>query len=211
MWWICVPLMIQFVFVFPVIYFIVKRYEAKGVLLCGLINAMYEILQSAYGMNEECYRLLLFRYILVISFGCYLALEKEIRIKNKYYVMSFVIGAIFILSCCYLNYNAKIIIYWTRTSFVACLYVLPIVAFFIEKEMKCWLLELLGRAAYNIFLVQMVYYFTYADLIYAIVDNRIMQLAINFFICCIGGIAFYIIERPVQRWIVAKTEIFLKK
>lgn len=52
------PIMMQFIFMFPVIYFIIRKYQMKGVCICGCINAFYEILQGAYEMNEDCYRLL---------------------------------------------------------------------------------------------------------------------------------------------------------
>ena len=194
-----VPLMIQFLFVFPVIYFVIKKYQFKGLLLCGLVNGVYEILQSAYGMNEQCYRLLLFRYILVISFGCYLALGIESSIKASKAVISFLVGFIFILLCCYLNYTPKIIVYWTRTSFVACLYILPIAALLLKLNMRCKLLECLGRTSYDIYLIQMVYYFIGADHIYGMVKSRELQLVFSLVICCMGGILFNYIERPITR------------
>ncbi len=68
------PCMIQFIFYFPVIFAIVQRYHFNGVFFCGGINLIYEILKFAYGMNEGCYRLLIFRYTLCIAYGSYLAM-----------------------------------------------------------------------------------------------------------------------------------------
>lgn len=48
------PILIQLIFLLPIIYFIVRKFGFKGVVLCGLINGAYEVLQYAYGMNEEC-------------------------------------------------------------------------------------------------------------------------------------------------------------
>lgn len=87
------PVMIQFIFWFPVIYFIVKKYDRGGVLVCFGINAAYELLQRAYGMNEECYRLLLFRYTFLIGFGCYLAIGKQ-SIRKVYLLLGMVVGAV---------------------------------------------------------------------------------------------------------------------
>ena len=197
-----VPLMIQFVFVFPVIYFIVKKYEFKGLILCGLVNGGYEILQSAYGMNEQCYRLLLFRYILVISFGCYLAIQREIKIKTIKAIISFLVGFIFILLCCYLDYNPKIIIYWAQTSFVACLYILPLAVVLLKMSMRCRFLECLGRTSYNIYLVQMVYYFIGAEHLYGMVESRKLQLLFSLVLCCVGGILFNYIETPITKRLI---------
>lgn len=56
------PIMFQFVFVFPIIFFIIRKHDYRGVIICLIVNGVYELLKWAYGMNEECYRLLLFRY-----------------------------------------------------------------------------------------------------------------------------------------------------
>ena len=70
------PVMMQFVFVAPLIFCVIKKYEEKGVVLSFVANLFYEVLQRAYGMNEQCYRLLLFRYTFLIAFGCYLHLTE---------------------------------------------------------------------------------------------------------------------------------------
>ncbi len=71
------PILLQFVFLFPLIYFIIKRLDFKGLILCAAINFSYEILKNAYHVEEDCYRLIVFRYIFVIAFGCYLAIGKK--------------------------------------------------------------------------------------------------------------------------------------
>ena len=73
------PLMIQFVFVFPIIYFVIKENSRRGLVICLVVNILYEILKWAYEMNIECYRLLLFRYIFIIAFGCYLIFINSIE------------------------------------------------------------------------------------------------------------------------------------
>lgn len=45
------PIMIQFIFYFPIIYFIIRKYDYKGVFICALINVIYEVLKSVYGMK----------------------------------------------------------------------------------------------------------------------------------------------------------------
>ena len=90
------PIMIQFVFLFPIIFFILKKYKFKGVVICGIVNAVYELLKRAYGMNEGYYRLLLFRYILLIAIGCYLTSD-DFRINIKAAFLSCLIGISFII------------------------------------------------------------------------------------------------------------------
>lgn len=99
------PIMIQFIFLFPIIYFIVRRYLFKGLLICLGMNAVYELLHWAYGMPEECYRLVAFRYIFVIAFGVFLnykdyCTDKEKEIYKKFLLVFFIVGALFIYLTC---------------------------------------------------------------------------------------------------------------
>lgn len=115
------PVMIQSLIMFPIIYFLIKEYDLKGLRICGYLNFLYKVLQRVSEMPEGCYRLLFFRYILVVAFGCWLAIG-----KYKYKLVMFIVGIIFIFLNCYEGYQPKIIVYWTRTSFMACFYIIPI-------------------------------------------------------------------------------------
>lgn len=84
------PIMIQFIFVFPVIFKFVKKYNHCGLLACGLINVLYEIMKIVYFVDEKCYRLLIFRYIFIIAYGCYLRIQEP---KHKW---NWELGACFI-------------------------------------------------------------------------------------------------------------------
>ena len=90
-----VPVMVQFVFLFPLIEKIVYRYRFAGVVFFGGCNLLYEILQRLYGMGESCYRLLIFRYLLLIAYGCWLAVDRQI----KYGFLSCAVAWVFLLSC----------------------------------------------------------------------------------------------------------------
>lgn len=196
------PIMIQFIFVFPIIYFIIKKYDFKGVIICGIVNFAYELLKSAYAMNEDCYRLLVFRYILIIAFGCYLAIG-QYRISSKLCVISTLIGIAYMCAWLYLDYSPVIITYWQGTSFIACLYILPISILLLKIPFRCKLLEALGKASYNIFLVQKIYY-TGIDFLYNIIENKMIQLFINIAVCTAAGLLFYFIETPITKFILNK-------
>ena len=196
------PVMLQFIFIFPVIYFLIKKKDLQGLIICGGINITYEILQRVYGMNEVCYRMLMFRYVFVIAFGCYLAVGKEV-IKFQYYIISLFLGLVFILVNSYLGYTPKIIIYWTSTSIIASLWIMPIISYMIVRlgKIHCKPLEILGKASYNIFLVQMVYYLVLNN-ISNLFSNQWLLLFTSIVVCTIGGIIFYYIETPVTRKIM---------
>ena len=188
---------------FPLIYKIVHDYRERGLTICLVMNLIYELLKKAYLMNEECYRLLLFRYIFLIAYGCYLAMSED-RIKRKHYIIGVIVGLVYMIVVRYIGITPYIMDYWTGTSCLVCLWILPIVSAMIRNDkIKCAPLELLGRASYNIFLIQMLYY-SKADIVYSRLDNRICQVLISLFICSFIGIIFYYIETPITKYIIKK-------
>lgn len=195
------PIMIQFVFLFPAIYFLIKRYDFAGLAACGLLNALFEWMQRLYGFSDVSYRLLIFRYMLLIAFGCYICVSRSLPRRWVSWGSLF-LGIAYIWLCCYRDYEPKVIIYWTRTSFVAALYIMPVIGVILVskccRRMKCRLLEVLGKASYHIFLTQMVYYNYLAADIYSLEQfPRIILLLITIGICVAAGVAFYYIESRI--------------
>lgn len=205
------PVMIQFIFLFPIIYFIVKKYLFKGLLICLGMNAIYEVLHWAYGMNEGCYRLLALRYIFVIAFGVFLNYKKgctegEKKHYKAFLIVSFFIGVLFIYLTCYTAYQPKIIIHWTRVSFIGSMYFIPILDWLMTKcHIKCKPLEILGQASFNIFLTQMVFYWCGVPIVYSHISNKILQILACTIICAVGGVVFYWIEQPITKRIIKES------
>lgn len=174
----------------------------------GVSNVLYELLQWAYGMNEECYRLLIFRYTLLLCVGCYLSLYQA-EIKKSIKIASAVVGASFIVISQYFFYEPRVIRYWTGTSWLSCLYIMPIVCFFIKNKcFKSKVLEYIGKASFEIFLVQLTYYSSLAG---SIKLHAVANLAFNIIFCCIIGIIFYKIEAPLTLRIYKLLETICKK
>ena len=98
------PVMLQMIFVFPIIYLIIKKYTKSGLLLCFFGNFAYEILKTSYEMNEEYYRMLIFRYIFLIAYGCFLALEKG-KVKKQGMMLLGITGTFYIYLSCYTDYT----------------------------------------------------------------------------------------------------------
>ena len=196
------PVMIQFIFYFPVVYFIINKHGEKGFLGCIAINFIYELFQCAYSMNEECYRMLVFRYTLLIAFGCYMAVN-QMRINTKMLFIFEATGITYIILFKYIGLDPPITIYWTGTSYLASMYIIPI-AFLIMNKTKLSIkpLEMLGKASYDIFLVQMVWYAFGVSLLYKFIGNSIIQLICCIVICCVGGVVFYYVESRVTKMIV---------
>ncbi len=185
------PVLLQFIVVFPIIYHIIRIYDYKGLFYCFIINVSYEILKSAYMMNEECYRLLIFRYVFLIAFGCYFAIGKT-HIKNLYFVFAILFSIIYIIIVKYFYVTPVITNYWSGTSIFAIFIVLPVV-FLFNKKIYFKPIEILGKSSYHIFLTQMVYYCS-VELIYSVIPNKYIQLLINIIICTLLGIVFYYFE-----------------
>lgn len=192
------PIMIQFIVYFPIIFVIVQKNDFNGVFICALINFAYEFLRRMYDMPVGEYRLLVFRYTLLISYGSYLAMgnyKRHIRLSR----LSFFIGIMYIIIFGYMGYTPPITNFWTKTSMWAGLYIIPISGALIFNKKLCnKLIEIIGKASYNIFLVQMVYY-NHAKAIYRILQIKKWGVLINIVICLSVGVIFYFVETPITR------------
>ena len=207
------PIMIQFIFIFPMIYFIIRKYNLKGLGYCFLANAAFEILKRAYGMNDTEYRLLVFRYLFIIAAGCYIAIG-DIKKNRRMFVLCAIcimVGLTFVYLFSYTLYSPKVITYWSDTSFLVCLYVIPILGWLIRKfHWGFRPLEVVGKASFNIFLVQMIYY-NFADYIYDMIPNRGLQLGFNIINCVLVGVVFYYIEQPLTKGILYMLNKYRKR
>lgn len=169
--------------------------------MCGLINFIFELLKTAYGMDSGCYRLLIFRYTLVIGFGCYLAISEEKKTSWRQDILLMGAGILYIFGFVYRGNTPVITEYWTGTSFLACLFILPVSRKLIySSRLRCKPLECLGKASYHIYLTQMVFYI-WSNTLYHRIPNRMCQVILNFTICLIVGLLFYKIETPINRFI----------
>lgn len=185
------PVLIQLLFIFPLILYVIDKWDYFGLWICFIANFLYEFVIAAYQMNEECYRLLVFRYIFVIAAGIYHAIgKKKIPLKTK--LIAFLFGVAFIVLTYYYEYQLSMFNYWTTTCLISCLYIIPIFSFFcrVGKSVKIGFLELIGRASYSIFLVQMVYFYCLDNFVYEIVQSTFMRLLINCTIIIIAGLIF---------------------
>lgn len=192
------PVIIQMVFIFPFIYLCIKRYNIKGLLVCCAINVVFEVLQWAYGLNSDTYRLLAFRYILVASFGCYMGLNGKLSKITA--LCLFVVGAISIYLNTFNGMSLFFITSWKSTSFLTSLFAVPIFYGLLRLDLHFKPIELLGKASYNIFLVQMVFFnFGVRHIVSMFISNSVLHFLVCLMICLIGGVLFYWIETPVTK------------
>lgn len=201
------PILLQFIFLFPILYFIIKRYK-NGLWICFMLNVAYEISVKVFMISAKSYRLLIFRYILVIAYGCYLYQNKENKLGRKNWILFFA-GFLFILATDYLNYSPLTVSYVTRTCVYAVLYFLPLFSLAMKylKNIRCRLLELLGNASYHIFFIQMLYYTYWNKYVGNLMPNRLCHLLGNIIICVSLGIVFYYVESPVSKFVLKKADM----
>lgn len=196
------PVMIQFIFVFPVIYYVIKKHNLKGLIYCFLADAVFEVLKTSYSMNDGEYRMWIFQYLFIIAAGCYIG---DIPRGKKTVILSaacIMVGFGFIYLFSYTSYTPKIITFWRDTSFLVCLFIVPILGWLLRNVRWGFKpLEIVGRASFNIFLVQMLYY-NFAERIYEIIPNRGVQLLFNIVNCVVVGGLFYYIEQPLTKWLI---------
>lgn len=194
--------MIQFIFLFPLIYFAIKKWDFNGLVLCGLANIAYELIKIPLHIDYYTFRLLVFRYIFAIALGCYFSMGKK-KLTMRMGVASFVIGVVFIAAVCYARYQPVVFYRWARTSMMAVFYIAPIAYLLIKKcSFRCKPLEILGQASYNIFFVQMVFFHLVGNYVGGIPGTFWPMLG-TYAVCIILGLLFYKIETPITKKILA--------
>ena len=195
------PIMIQVIIIFPIIFMLVRRHGFKGVLITAFIALFLELTKNPYFLTAEQYRLLLFRYFLLLSFGSYFALNK---MKQKTWVIS-IIGFFFIILFNYTHFTPKLFKWWTGTSMLPVLFIVPFFAFFVERKGHCRFIEIIGRASYNIFLTQMVFFdlcYRHKIILSEKIENAIFNSLISVIICLTAGLLFYKVESIITQRII---------
>lgn len=202
--------MMQFIFVFPLIYFAIRKWDFVGLVLCGAANIFYEVIKVPMGMTGDTFRLIVLRYIFAMALGCYFSMGK-FKIKKWMGVLSFVFGAVWIYAVCYGGYKPLFFFRWSRTSMLAVFYIAPITYLLIKKcTWECKPLALIGKASYNVFFVQMVF-FHMANRIFGGVEGSFLPMLGTYAFCIIVGLLFYKIETPITKKVLSwNAKLFAK-
>lgn len=198
------PVMMQLIFFFPIIYFIIDVKKETGLIICMAMNAVYELLVWAYGMNGGCYRLLAFRYTFVIAVGVFT--YKKYKISMSWSTLMTIIGALFIIIVGRMNFVPRILNKdWATTNFISSLLIAPVMVWILQNvRIRFAPLEIFGRASYHIFLVQMVYYAGYYKVLQEKIGSWQMHLTAGMVLCLAVGTVFYYIDKPVQERVVRR-------
>ena len=193
------PVMMQLIFVFPLIYFVIEKKRERGLLISFIANAVYEILIWAYEISTGSYRLLMFRYVFLVAAGVYTF--KGYKISLWLSIMMTAIGAAFISSITYCGYEPSIVNKdWSNTNFISSMLIIPLMVWVLQNlKMRFLPLEIVGRASYHIFLAQMVYYLGYYSQNWGATWQG--HLITGVMISLLAGVVFYYTDKPIQDWI----------
>lgn len=160
-----VPIMMQLLVIFPIIYILVERNAKMGIMLTGAANLLFEIAVKLFEMDKYYYRLCIGRYLLLIAFGCYLYLYPEHRVKRSHMIAMFLMGFAYIVAVFGFDKHFRLFGYWKTTAMPIAFYIFPLVILLFRKFYHSKISGLLGqlftwmgKASYHIFLAQMVYY-----------------------------------------------------
>lgn len=207
-----VPVLVVMLFCFPLIYICIRRFSYLGVAFIGLIHLAYEIYVRYGHMDKYYYRLLFFRYLLFVAFGCYMYFhfqnKKKYPISKIALFLMFCVGLSFSVAVYQFHWKPPIFRYWTKTAMPLALYIFPIVFLLIAKFGQknltggLWnLLAKIGQASYHIFLIQMIYYRLFDDLVLP-AGPAIPVVIGNLAITLVLGYLYYLLESKLSKKIL---------
>lgn len=192
-----VPVMLQLLVIFPIIYILVARNAKLGLTVAGIANLLFEIAVKVFEIDKYYYRLSIGRYLLLIAFGCYLYLHPEHRVKRYQMVAMFLVGLAYLVAVFGFDRELLLFGYWKTTAMPVAFYIFPIVILLFRKFYHSRipgyfgkLLTWIGKASYHIFLMQMVYY--HFELGGAIMQAEwYIAVPFNILVSVPAGLAFY--------------------
>lgn len=157
-----IPMLTQFIFCFPILYYLVKRDLLKSSILILGVQFLFEIGVGILQFPESWYRLLLIRYFVFIWFGIILFYYRQ-KIKNVIVLTMALSGGLYIAAVSVLHFPMPIFRYWTSTSMPTVLWVGAMVMggmHFLRRfpGVMDTVVNRIGISTYCIFLVQMAYF-----------------------------------------------------
>lgn len=160
-------------------------------------------------MNDECYRLLIFRYVFLLGVGIY-AYENSFNLFES--VVMTMIGGIFLGITTYEVYAPRIITSWTSTCFLSVMWIVPIIVWLLRRiNLRFKPIETIGWASYDIFLVQMVYYRSYRIMLVNVVTKWELDLLLGIVICVFTGIILNKVETRLTKITTRKVMNYINR
>lgn len=202
-----IPVLLQFVFVFPIIYSSYRKSTVKTVAMVFSIQLAFDILTNLLNIPGSIYRLLIFRYLSLIVMGIVLFFNRKELIKRIRFVAFFSIGSIiyaFIVN--YTSYKPVVFTFWTKTALPMVFFAFSIVIWgmkVLEIKNTNWITgitSLMGRASFHIFLTQKLLFGFGLNKFFRTINFTTLASTIGAVILSsILGIIFYCLEGAIRR------------
>lgn len=191
------PIMVQFVFLVPILWYIYNQY---GIKVIFLVNVCFELIYTFMNLPEAMYQFCIIRYFFLISLG--FEMKKREDKANRFLAFSFIIGVFYLLSTSYF-YEPIVFKRWTTTSMIVGFYLLPILVigkiFFDKSVLHNHVnntLTVTSNATFHIYLVQMVYYYLGVQRIFDGMTHGV-RTCLSILVCVVCGNIFYIVMNKV--------------
>lgn len=215
-----IVVMVQFMFLFPFLYLIVKRWQGKGIVFLLLITLLWDLFATCWmPISDKSYKFCALRLIPQIALGIYAKLT-EFKKRPLLHWGMFLMGL-----CCYLlldfsSWNRLSVFYQWKTSclFVA-VFLYPLVVYFLSVFQRVSYPDsafsrsiiTFSNATYHIFLVQMLYYNMIGYAWNNRVNHILLTMPVNLLLCITGGVLYYRWFSPVENRVLKGVKIRLKK
>lgn len=191
------PIMIQFTFIVPVIYYFINTYKSRAWLGIFFVNFLYECLYTFLNVSESFYSRCICRYLFLIAIG---VIWRELWQDNnkKLLLLSFLVGIFYLIGAVYV-WEPLIFRRWTSTSMMVGFYLFPLIVLFktcaeqinINKRINN-IIVLCSKATFHIYLFQMLYYYAGVERIFESFP-LILQIVSSVLVCIFGGCIFYLL------------------
>lgn len=204
-------LMIQFIIIAPLIYTLLSKFDANGVVLLGLVNFIFEILSSAYNLHPSLYRIIILRYTFAITLGMYAGMKREKKISTALLGTMLIFGTTYIIAPYAWGYSYRIFTFSPQniTSMFFVFYIFPIVYIILdhcnEYRSKTFLgkaTERIGRASYHIMYTQMILFMVKPGFDKMVFDTRkygaIGELVFELTVSIVTGLIFEFVMNMIQ-------------
>ncbi len=163
-------IIVQLYFIFPFLYYLIRKWKGRGYCIVFCINILYEIILWLFPIPQSGYRIIGLRYIMLLALGIWVYDKITNSSRTAKTVILLIIS--FIVGCIYIGFfianqeNAVIFRYtvWPNTNLFSGLYIVPIffaiVSLIQKRRIKIkWIhniISLIGQSSYYILCTQMI-------------------------------------------------------
>ena len=202
-----IVVMIQFIFLFPLLYQIVKRWRGKGICFLLLMTFVWDLFATCWmPISDKSYKFCALRLIPQISLGIYAKLT-ELKKHPPLHWGMLIFGLL-----CYLVFDfsplGKLSLFyqWTSASLFVAVFLYPIVVYVLSAFQKVSYTDsafsrsiiTFSNATYHIFLIQMLYYNMIGYAWNEQVNHILLTMPVNLLVCITGGLLYYRWLGPVE-------------